>query len=428
MEPRNTDESAVFTTVTSVSDQPSWIASLIKQIRESYEAYKNPPVPVQVTAEPDPEAVGLLIEQPSALSSMFASIRGMIEDWRHPRTYDVEAVEVEEIWGRRRYKTQVFTFIGYAALGAVVLYLPRMVKAAAIGDETVIQITTLVPDKVTLPPPEPPKPPEVKQEQPKVATAATEGGKPSGRPKEVAPPPKPAPDFAGGGGGGGKKDLTPASKGEIPQFAQVQLVPPQLEAVNDNPLIAAPQTLVAQNAQPFRFDLPSPALVGLPTAPPDLPKSSGTGTGGGIGNGTGRGLGEGEGPGFGPGKNGGVGGGDTGVIANRIGGPGNEGCCGNGGPKTIGGAVKPPVPVYNPNPAYSEDARKNKITGQVLLEIIVKEDGTVDNASIKLLRKLGYGLDESAITTVRTWKFRPGTENGKPVPVRVTMEVTFRLL
>ena len=74
MEQKNSAESAVFATITNASDRQSWLYSLLGQIRESYEAYKNPPAPVQVTAEPDPEAVQLLIEQPSALSSMLASI------------------------------------------------------------------------------------------------------------------------------------------------------------------------------------------------------------------------------------------------------------------------------------------------------------------------------------------------------------------
>jgi TonB family protein len=357
---------------------------------------------------------------------MVASIRGMVDDWRNPRNYGVAPVEVEELWGGKRYKTKLIVFLVYGCLFGGAIAAPPIFKSAPVSDETVITLAMTTPDVTPLTPP-PPPPQETLKPQPITENKPAKvdgGGVPSARPVDVPPPPTPAPENKGGGGGGGKNEATPASKGEAPEFAKIQLVPPMVEAINPDPVLVAPQTLVAKNAQDFSFNIKSPSLVGLPTAPPDLPKSSGTGSGGGIGDGKGRGLGEGEGPGRGPGKNGGVGGGDDGAIANRVGSPGNGGNF--GGVKTVGGGVKAPVPYFSPNPAYSEDARKNKITGQVLLELVVKEDGTVDN--IKLLRKLGYGLDESAIATVKTWKFRPGTEDGKPVPVRVTMEVTFRLL
>jgi hypothetical protein len=162
MEPMNTDESAVFKTVANASEQ-SWLASLLSQFRE----YRNPPAPVQVTAQPDPEAVGLLIELPSALGSMITSIRGMIEDWRHPRTYDVEAAEVEEIWGSRRYKTQVFSFIAYSALAGVAWFGPGFVTGAAATTETIIPIATNTPIVI---PKFQPDPAPVPKAQPKPPT------------------------------------------------------------------------------------------------------------------------------------------------------------------------------------------------------------------------------------------------------------------
>jgi TonB family protein len=88
--------------------------------------------------------------------------------------------------------------------------------------------------------------------------------------------------------------------------------------------------------------------------------------------------------------------------------------------------VRPPIAVSQPLPLYTEEARKAKVEGLVLLQAIVRKDGTVD--SFKVIRGLGYGLDESAINTIATkWRFRPGTLNGQPVDVQASIEVSFRL-
>jgi TonB family protein len=92
---------------------------------------------------------------------------------------------------------------------------------------------------------------------------------------------------------------------------------------------------------------------------------------------------------------------------------------------TVGGDVKAPVPIYKPEPAYSPQARKDKAEGTVVTEVVVDASGNV--ADVRLVRSLGKGLDESAIETIRTWKFEPATKNGKPVPVRVIVEVSFRM-
>src|SRR5262245_23180126 len=90
-------------------------------------------------------------------------------------------------------------------------------------------------------------------------------------------------------------------------------------------------------------------------------------------------------------------------------------------------ADTPPVPTFYPNPPYTDEARANKISGQVLLEILVRADGSVDPA-IVVVRGLGFGLDENAVETLRQWKFKPATRDGKPVDVRIPIEVTFRTL
>lgn len=212
----------------------------------------------------------------------------------------------------------------------------------------------------------------------------------------------PAANKAGGGGGGGERTPTPASKGKAPLFAKMQLAPPVVKMPNLKPQLPVQPTLLG----PPDLKLPQMAanaqwgdpLQGVPGPP-----SAGPGYGGGIGSGHGTGIGSGKGGGLGPGEGGGTG----------------------GGIYSIGGNVSAPVPIYKPEPPYSEEARKAKYQGSVVLWIVVDAHGSVSNAQV--VRPLGMGLDENAVRTVRTWKFRPAMRNGTPVPVRVMVEVTFRL-
>ena len=94
----------------------------------------------------------------------------------------------------------------------------------------------------------------------------------------------------------------------------------------------------------------------------------------------------------------------------------------------VGGSdpVKAPMVIYQSVPQYTQEARYARIEGIVLLQAIVRKEGTVGD--IKVLRGLGYGLDERAVDIVeKEWKFRPGTLNGQPVDVQVNIELTFRL-
>jgi TonB family protein len=134
------------------------------------------------------------------------------------------------------------------------------------------------------------------------------------------------------------------------------------------------------------------------------PPSNGPGSGGGIGSGSGGGVGSGKGGGFGPGEGGGVG----------------------GGVYRVGGGVTAPIVLSKKDPEYSEEARKAKYQGTVLLSIEVSPSGIASN--IKVQRSLGLGLDEKAIEAVKQWKFKPGYKDGKPVTVAATIEVNFRLL
>jgi TonB family protein len=206
---------------------------------------------------------------------------------------------------------------------------------------------------------------------------------------------------AGGGGGGGLRDPLPANKGKLPKLSTVQLVPPTPKPpVEDPKLPAEPSVMVL--AQLPKLNLPN---YGDPLGQ-NGPLSAGPGSGGGIGSGTGHGVGSGKGPGVGPGEGGNTGGG---VFTPGRGGVSMPACIENC-------QLKPP---------YSEEGYKLKIQGTVLVQFIVRADGTTDN--YKTLRGLGYGLDEAAIETVRKWRFRPGYKDGKAVDVYGQVEVNFRL-
>jgi TonB family protein len=96
-----------------------------------------------------------------------------------------------------------------------------------------------------------------------------------------------------------------------------------------------------------------------------------------------------------------------------------------GGAYRIGGEVTGPRPIYSPDPEYSEEARKAKYQGTVLLWIQVGADGKVHD--VRVLRTLGLGLDEKAIEAVKTWKFEPARKDGQPVTVQMNVEVSFHL-
>jgi len=206
---------------------------------------------------------------------------------------------------------------------------------------------------------------------------------------------------AGGGGGGGLRDPLPASKGRLPRLSTEQLVPPTPKPPVDDPkLPAEPSVMVL--AQLPKLNLPN---YGDPLGQ-NGPLSAGPGSGGGIGSGEGHGVGSGRGPGVGPGEGGNTGGG---VFMPGRGGVSMPQCVENC-------SMKPP---------YSEEGYKLKIQGTVLVQFVVRSDGSTD--SFKILRGLGYGLDEAAIDTVHKWRFRPGYKDGKAVDVYAQVEVNFRL-
>jgi len=91
----------------------------------------------------------------------------------------------------------------------------------------------------------------------------------------------------------------------------------------------------------------------------------------------------------------------------------------------VGGGVSAPRAIYAPDPQYSDEARKAKYQGTVVLWVVVGPEGRPRD--IRVSRSLGMGLVEKAIEAVRQWKFEPALKDGHPVAVQVNIEVDFRL-
>jgi TonB family protein len=135
----------------------------------------------------------------------------------------------------------------------------------------------------------------------------------------------------------------------------------------------------------------------------DTGDSQGAGAGGGAGTGQGTGNGEGLGSGIGDGSGGGTG----------------------GGPFRPGSGIEPPRLLREVKAEYTDDGRRRGITGDVMLEIVVRRDGSVGD--VTLVKGLGAGLDQRAIAAVRQWRFTPARRRGEPVDVIVEVAVEFTL-
>jgi TonB family protein len=85
----------------------------------------------------------------------------------------------------------------------------------------------------------------------------------------------------------------------------------------------------------------------------------------------------------------------------------------------------PPRATHSVNPSYTEEARRKKINGIVILSVLVTEEGLPSD--IRVVRSLGYGLDEKAIEAVSQYRFRPAIKDGKPVPYRLEIESNFQI-
>jgi periplasmic protein TonB len=224
-----------------------------------------------------------------------------------------------------------------------------------------------------------------------------------------------SPGPGGGGGGGGLRQKAPPpraqrkGKSSLDSPVPVRKAPKPIEAapkpepppppppVEPEPLppVVAPVATVAAN------EIDRPGVIDEPA--PKQSESRGPGVGGGVGSGTGTGLGKGDGSGIGEGSGGGMG----------------------GGPYRPGSGVMPPRVLREVKAGYTEEARRANLEGEVVLEIVVRRDGSVSD--VKLLNGLPHGLNERAIAAVRQWRFAPATRLGQAVDVIVEVAVEFKL-
>jgi protein TonB len=223
------------------------------------------------------------------------------------------------------------------------------------------------------------------------------------------------PGPGGGGGGGGLRQKPPPpraqrkGKSTLSSPVPVRKAPKPVEAapqpeppppppeVKPEPLppVVAPVATVAANEQDRAGVIDTPA--------PTESVSRGPGVGGGVGTGQGTGLGSGDGTGIGEGSGGGTG----------------------GGPYRPGSGIKPPRLLREVKAGYTEEARLRNLEGEVVLEIVVRRDGSVSD--VKLVSGLPSGLNARAIAAVRQWRFAPATRLGQPVDVIVEVAVEFKL-
>ena len=321
--------------------------------------------PVDFDPEGDEHLNRLLLVQEPFLKSTINNIKDFFNPPKlAPLELTSQPIPVKDIWGQTAGNESK------AGVITVVVHVVAITLALIIGTSPALQ--RIVKDHVSLIAPPPPF-------EPKMA---------------------PKKDLSGGGGGGGSKAPTPVSQGKLPKPAPRQFVPPMIAMV-EKPKIAIDPTIIA----PPDANLPqiNADNFGDPLSKYHLP-SNGMGSGAGMGNGKGGGVGNGSGGGYGNGSGGGVG----------------------GGAFKIGGGVSAPRVVFQVEPEYSEDARKAKFQGTVVIALIVDEKG--NPREIRVVRPLGMGLDQKAIEAGEKWRFRPGQKDGKAVPTQATIEVSFRLL
>jgi TonB family protein len=253
------------------------------------------------------------------------------------------------------------------------------------------------------------------QPTPDEGTAGLNKGKGGGsKPKQEKP---------GGGGGGGREDPKPASFGKTPQAS---LTVPQVVAPDPKPpTIKNPSLPVAATVVADPLLVPPDARV-LPYGDfksKSMDPSSGPGTGNGIGTGRGGGIGPGDGGGIGPGRGGNIGGGD---YREGGGGPGGGGGGTDYNKVFSGKDVNTKARVISkPEPQYTEEARKNQVTGTVILRAVFTSGGQVINISTR--SGLPFGLTERAIAAARQIKFVPATKDGRQVSMYIQLEYNFNL-
>ena len=222
-----------------------------------------------------------------------------------------------------------------------------------------------------------------------------------------------------GGGSGGDRDPLPVPVGKLPPPSEIPAPIPKFPPIQKQALPAA-----GLDIDPALWKNFPMANYGDPRSQSTTP-SSGPGEGGGMGTVTGTGIGDGKGPGFGPGEDGNIGGGRK-----------DSGCCGSGGSHGHNAfdldKVYPTLQVSErarvlakPEPQYTEEARRNAVSGTVVLRVVFSRTGEVTN--IRAVQSLPFGLTERAIAAARQIRFRPATRDGHPVNVYMQLEYNFNL-
>lgn len=229
----------------------------------------------------------------------------------------------------------------------------------------------------------------------------------------------PVPRPARGGGSGGNRDRKRPQTGKLPRPSTV------LAAIPIAPAVTPPALPIAGiGLDPSLWKDLKARVYGDPRSTSEIP-SKGPGEGEGIGTNQGAGVGDGNGPGVGPGRHG-----------NTGGGWGQTGCCGDGtgGGAGAGGSgfalrayeVDQRARLLSkPEPQFTEEARRNQISGTVVLRAVFASSGEV--VQIHALHALPFGLTEKAIEAARQIKFVPAMKNGRPVSVYMHLEYNFNL-
>lgn len=224
-------------------------------------------------------------------------------------------------------------------------------------------------------------------------------------PLEVLPPPPHKGQGSSLPSGGGKNEMSPPTKGILPAIMQHPIVAPNVHTLIENPTLPVPEAIKGP------INLPKQAIdlqVGDPNGVIGA-LSNGPGGPAGIGIGNGNTIGD-----------------TTGNNPYGIGGPPGP-PSNNDDPVSIGSSdlIKPML-LTRPKPNYTEEARRSKVEGKVVLAAVLRADGTVSD--IRVVQGLGYGLDEEAIRAAQGVQFRAGMKNGQKVSVKVRLEYTFSLL
>ena len=265
------------------------------------------PEPKSYVISSKPIATDLILETQPWFKTVFSQLKYIfVKEERPDIQVTAQPVEVDEIFKEYKFRSSslAFSMIAHVVVVFAIIFVPMwLVKQVKKSTSTNVEL--LDPSQLTLNLP-------------------------------------PKPEKSGGGGGGGRREVIPASKGKLPRPSDKQLTPPTPKIVNLDPVLAVEPTVIVPQLNSFP-DI-NIANYGDPLGIPG-PPSSGPGTGGGIGTGTGGGVGPGKGGGVGPGEGGGIG----------------------GGVFRVGGGVSAPSIVYRVEPTYSEEARKAKYQGVVVL-------------------------------------------------------------